>query len=350
MRKSIYIAIFTVGFLFFLTPKVSAVTKTAGDLELTCEEPLFSSDIVWYPGLEEMASFQVKNKGEESQKLMIKAESIDDPNSLSEVFYIKITKDAETLYGSTAKTLADFFAEDEVFLSEIDKGSLVEHQIEIKMDETAGNKWQDKSLSFNFKFWFSEKEEAAVTVAGISAPGVATAPVCASAKPGTPTNFTAIAGPRVGEVTLSWTPPSPPYTYFLIAYSDNPDWPPKWGNPNVGNVTSYTISGLGSGTYWFWLRAGNDCMPGDFVGPVTPGPIVGIPGATAVAPGFLPGVLGEATPSVELKGELGPALATEEGEVAGVEITPRDWKIWVLTGIVVIGGGIVFYFRFFRKK
>jgi len=147
-------------------------------------------------------------------------------------------------------------------------------------------------------------------------------------------------------VTLSWTPPAPPYTYFLIAYSDDPSWPPKWGNPDVGNVNTYTVSGLGSGTYWFWLRAGNGCMPGDFTGPITPGAITGVAGAPAVAPGFLPGVLGEATPS----GELGPALATEEGEVAGIETKPRNWWILILIGLAGIGGGFVFYFRFFRKK
>ena len=171
-------------------------------------------------------------------------------------------------------------------------------------------------------------------------------PVCADTKPGTSTNLIVVAGPEGGQVTLSWTPPAPPYTYFLIAYSDDPSWPPKWGNPDVGNVNTFTVSGLGSGTYWFWLRAGNGCMPGDFTGPITPGAITGVAGAPAVAPGFLPGVLGEATPS----GELGPALATEEGEVAGIETKPRNWWILILIGLAGIGGGFVFYFRFFRKK
>lgn len=69
-------------------------------------------------------------------------------------------------------------------------------------------------------------------------------------------------------------------------------------------------------------------------------------GAPTVASGFLLGVLGEATPS----GELGPALATEEGEVAGVETEPRNWWILILIGLVGIAGGFVLYFRFFRKK
>ncbi|PJE67535.1 hypothetical protein COU95_01905 [Candidatus Shapirobacteria bacterium CG10_big_fil_rev_8_21_14_0_10_40_9] len=177
----------------------------------------------------------------------------------------------------------------------------------------------------------------AVLGAGVSAP------VCTDTKPGIPTGFTAVAGPGVGEVTLSWTSPGIPYTYFLIAYNDSSSWPPKWGNPDVGNVNTFTVSGLGSGTYWFWLRAGNGCMPGDFVGPVSSGVITGLPGAPAVAPGFLPGVLGEATPSAELEGEPGEALATDEGEVAGVETKP--FKFWWLFLLLIFPLGLYLYFR-----
>ncbi|MBU3957181.1 fibronectin type III domain-containing protein, partial [Patescibacteria group bacterium] len=169
------------------------------------------------------------------------------------------------------------------------------------------------------------------------------ASACNDAKPGIPTGFTAVAGPGVGEVILSWTPPSPPYTYFLIAYSDSSSWPPKWGNPDVGNVSTYTVSGLGSGTYWFWVRAGNGCMPGDFVGPVSPGWIAGIPGAV-VAPGFAPGVLGVKTP-----GELGEALATEEGEIAGVEVENICWW-WLILSLAEFAILSLYYWWLSRQE
>lgn len=63
-------------------------------------------------------------------------------------------------------------------------------------------------------------------------------------------------------------------------------------------------------------------MPGDFVGPVTSGVITGVPGAPAIAPGFLPGVLGEATPSAEA------GLTTNTGMVQG-EQAPQLWP-WLL--------------------
>jgi len=104
----------------------------------------------------------------------------------------------------------------------------------------------------------------------------------------------------------------------------------------VGNVTSFVVSGLGGGIYWFWLRAGNGCMPGDFVGPISPGAITGLPGAGPVAPGFLPGVLGEKTP-----GELEGGIAIEEAapQVAGVEAKPVCfwWLILALLEALVVG-------------
>ncbi len=114
----------------------------------------------------------------------------------------------------------------------------------------------------------------------------------------------------LGAVVLSWTPPPNPYTYFLIAYSDNSSWPPKWGNPSVGNVTSYTVSGLGSGTYWFWVRAGNGCKPGSYAGPVSLG-ISGITGG-GVAAGFSPGVLGT-------QENLNSGISTNAGGLKSVE-------------------------------
>jgi len=58
------------------------------------------------------------------------------------------------------------------------------------------------------------------------------------------------------------------------------------------------------------------------------------------------GVRGVVIPS----GVLGETLATETGEVAGTAITPRDWRIWILIGLGIIGGTIIIYFRFFKRR
>ena len=116
--------------------------------------------------------------------------------------------------------------------------------------------------------------------------------VCTDSKPNTPSNLE-VGTVTNGQVTLSWSNPTGAYTYLLVAYSDNPA-APKWGNPNVGNVTSYTVSGLGSGTYYFWVRAQNGCTPGDFTGPVSTA-ITSTNPQGAIAQGFNTGVLGSST-------------------------------------------------------
>ena len=234
------------------------------------------------------------------------------------------------------KNLADVFTAGPVSLGTIAAGATNTFDWTVTFGSGAGNKYQSAETEFDFDLVFECGEPEVLALGGVGGP--VGAPVCTDAEPGLSTNFAVLAGLGAGEVTLSWTTPAPPYTYFLIAYSDSSDWPPKWGNPDVGNVTSYTASGLGSGVYWFWLRAGNGCMPGDFVGPISPGAIAGAPGAGPVAPGFLPGVLGV---EEEVKGV--------EEEVLGVEACTDEYYTWwlplVIQAILVFG-----YLWFIRKR
>lgn len=90
--------------------------------------------------------------------------------------------------------------------------------------------------------------------------------VCSSQKPGQPSNLIVTAGPKSGQKTLNWVAPTGPVTDYSISYSDDPNIK-RWGVISTGNVTTYTISELGNGTYYFWVNAINGCMPGD---PITP--------------------------------------------------------------------------------
>ncbi len=102
-----------------------------------------------------------------------------------------------------------------------------------------------------------------------SSGGSSSSSTCSDPKPvGTPLGLTAVAGPGPGQVTLYWGPPQGPFTTFSISYSDTPGTQ-KWGVLDTGDVTSYVISGLGTGNYYFWVRAVNGCAQGDPAGPVT---------------------------------------------------------------------------------
>lgn len=131
------------------------------------------------------------------------------------------------------------------------------------------------------------------TVAG------ATAPVCNDTKPASaPSGLTAVAG--LNSVTLSWAKASDPVSYYLVTYGTS-SGSQTYGNPNIGDssTTSYTVTNLSGGvTYYFKVRAGNGCAPGDFSNEASATPSGGF--VAGVAPGFAAGVLGAATSAAEL--------------------------------------------------
>lgn len=352
MKRKILILLFLISFLsFWSAKKVLAV-----DLTVICADngpcdlfpfsgaALFAEDN-FLPGDSVTKQITVVNNDtdEDCYLYLVTENETQSPADFAEKLFTVIKRGADDLYGVRSgpdqaagdKKLADLFSGSAIFLSTIAKNSSEVFAWTVTFDFASGNYYQHASTAFDFDLTFSCGFPPAPTPTPTPAPGGGGtggggAPVCSDAKPGLPSSFTAVAGPGDGQVTLSWIPPALPYTYFLIAYNDSSDWPPKWGNPDVGNVTSFTVSGLGAGTYWFWLRAGNGCMPGDFVGPISPGAIAGVAGG-GVAPGFAPGVLGVGTP-----GELGEGEATQEGEVMGAPGKPICWW-WLILALIEAG-------------
>ena len=176
--------------------------------------------------------------------------------------------------------------------------------------------------------------------------GGASALVCNDGKPGSaPTLLSASAG--TNSVTLTWSKALDPATYYLATYSTI-SGSQQYGNPNVGghDTTSYTVRGLSGGiTYYFKVRAGNGCMPGDFSNelPATPGGGFISGPAQGFAPGApgVPGVTAEGKPLFDIS--LGSA-------VAGKSKFPLLLVV-VGIGIIVIPSGILIvkYIRYKKK-
>lgn len=94
----------------------------------------------------------------------------------------------------------------------------------------------------------------------------AQAPVCVDSKPESAPKLLSASANGKNQVTLTWSKAADPVTYYLVAYGTK-SGKLEFGNPNVGgkNATSYTVKGLENGkTYFFKVRAGNHCMPGEF--------------------------------------------------------------------------------------
>lgn len=87
-------------------------------------------------------------------------------------------------------------------------------------------------------------------------------PVCNASDPGAPGNLraTALGG---GRVKLTWDPAPGTHTTYAVAYGPSIG-NYLYGDPNVGNVTSYTVLALNpGGNYCFYVQAQNDCRGGN---------------------------------------------------------------------------------------
>ncbi len=117
------------------------------------------------------------------------------------------------------------------------------------------------------------------------------APVCVDAKPKTAPKLISAVSSEPNQVTLVWDKAEGSVTYYLVTYGIE-SGKPIYGNPNVGdqNTTKYVVKGLsGNTTYYFRVRGGNYCMPGDFSNEIAVK--VNGPQISSSAEGFKQGVL-----------------------------------------------------------
>lgn len=95
------------------------------------------------------------------------------------------------------------------------------------------------------------------------------APVCTTARPAQVQVIGAYATGS-NEVTIFWNRLNENATYYLIAYGRKPGLIEYASAPISAEASSYIIKGLSARTpYYFSVRAGNGCMPGEFSSPIT---------------------------------------------------------------------------------
>ena len=94
-------------------------------------------------------------------------------------------------------------------------------------------------------------------------------PVAPSAPPDQPQALTPTAGDHDGEIDLSWEPIAGAKSY-VIQQSPDPVTPTTWAHADVSTKSSYTASGLQSGTrYWYRVAAVNNFGQNGWSDPAT---------------------------------------------------------------------------------
>ncbi|OGH15784.1 MAG: hypothetical protein A3C22_00200 [Candidatus Levybacteria bacterium RIFCSPHIGHO2_02_FULL_37_10] len=161
---------------------------------------------------------------------------------------------------------------------------------------------------------------------------------CGDSKPdNAPKLLYAEAG--INSVLLHWLDASDTVSYYLVSYGLSSN-KPEYGNPNVGEkgTTFYTVSGLSSGkTYYFKVRAGNGCAPGDFSNELSASPL-GKEIQSDKANDFTYGVLGAKDNNIiassgGIKGEIAKVL-TSSNQAKNINAPPLN-GFWGLVAFSV---------------
>ncbi len=141
----------------------------------------------------------------------------------------------------------------------------------------------------------------------------------------------ALTGTTAGTATLSWNAISDAKDY-IIWYGNTPG--SRIYGARVGNVTSYTVRGLGAGNYYFIVKAVDEAQnQGAESNEVNTGTIAGAaniePGTPAT--GFTPEVLGKTTTN-NITPSPTPTLTPSVSNILGVSTQnmAQWWWLWLL--------------------
>jgi len=321
MKRAFFEIVFflLLGALFLRSPVAGAVVQNIGDLHLEYDDPMFPSSDIWAPGKTVTKSVVVGNLSGDTAHTTGMESTLSKDSILADALTMKVMYGLTGLWGPG--TLREFINAGEISLTEIGPGGSVAYDLTVFMNSSLGNEYQGEKTVLDFIFGFITTPTATPTPVpgdggtdGGGTGGVSPSS-CSAVAPGAPQNLTVSPG-GAGEVVLSWQASSGTATHYLVAYGPNSGGY-LYGNPNVGNVLSYTVSGLSSGVgYFFVVKGVNDCAPGPYSNEAT-GIAGGVVGEVVVSgPGAGFEVLGETQEAVG-EGELGGGISAESGETAG---------------------------------
>jgi len=153
------------------------------------------------------------------------------------------------------------------------------------------------------------------------------APQCNDGKPGSAPSLISAYSTAPNSITLHWTKANGPVSYYLLTFGSK-SGEQQYGSPNIGNedTTTFTVSSLSGGKrYYFKVRAGNGCKPGDYSNEVSAAVTGGYIASDVIPEGFAPGVLGKNTKITPTKAPLiNPTTFQAEPTAEVLTMIPLD--------------------------
>lgn len=348
MRKLFsFLIIFVILAAFVKVPTVSAGTNISVSCNLTTctatpeSTPLFNESNIW-PGYSVTQQITATNTTNQNGQLGLDAnEQVSDnedsfqalaTDSLANKILIEIhkgTANGPIVYGGGSTTLQNLYDAGQVALGLIGPTQQGKYFLKATLDPQIGNEHMAANTAFDFTAGFEftpiqptnspQVQGTNNSSGGTGGTSGVTTPVC---KDRTPTGFPVLTATAVGgQVNLQWTAVQGA-SHYAINFGTQPGIY-IYGNNNVGNVTTYTVSGLTSGTQYFFQVLGiNGCAPGRRSNEATTAGRL-LPASTQVGrpAGFSPDqVLGV---TEDASGEADQA--NQEGAVLG-DATCAPWK------------------------
>ncbi len=150
MKSRLRGIVFALLFYFLSASHAIAVTKIDGNLKVTLDEPLFSSSVVWYPGLSESRTITVTNLDSNVRSVGLRAVSTSQTGNFADALNFEVKEGSFYVYGgSGSKSMKDFWNEGEITLSSIPSGGTKTYTIIVTMPTSAGNGYQNQTAGFD---------------------------------------------------------------------------------------------------------------------------------------------------------------------------------------------------------
>lgn len=242
-----------------------SVSCTSSECNISPENVAMFNESNWVPGQSVSKVIDARNKTKEDALFAIEGE-FEGSGRLSDALLISIKENipnGKTIYEQTS--LTSFVSNGFIPLTHIKKNGSEEYLVTVTFDPLAGNEFQGTDTQFSLTLGFGlvpEKKTDEVKLNDSAQKNeMESVKQCSAVSPST-APVVSFASHSPNTVLLSWTSVSP-VTHYVVSFRRQSDGA-EYGSPNVGNVTSYTITNIpGDVSYSFSVFGVNDCMPGE---------------------------------------------------------------------------------------